>query len=189
MGDPHEILGVEPGADAEGLLRAFRRQAKRHHPDLHPGDPGAPARFRALVIAYQVLSRARLAAARVAGKGHAVEVSCLASGADLYGSLVVVDAPAEPSVLVAIDALWPCLVCDGLGEERIAAGWGRVERWECETCRGAGVRRLHRLLRVYVPSECPDGGRLRLAGMGLPRAGGGSGDVILVVRRGLHTGG
>lgn len=181
MGDPHEILGVEPGADAEGLLRAFRRQAKRHHPDLHPGDPGAAARFRALVAAYQILCRARIAAARVE---DAVEVSCLASGADLYGSLALAVPPTAAGVVVAIDALWPCVACDGLGEERIAGAWGRIERWECETCRGAGVRRLHRRLRVQVPPELPEGARLRLAGMGLPRPDGCPGDVILVVRRG-----
>jgi len=181
MGDPHEILGVEPGADAEGLLRAFRRQAKRHHPDLNPGDPAAAARFRALVAAYQVLCRAGRAAAP--REAHAIEIACLASGPDLYGALAIAAADAERWVLVTIDALWPCLVCDGLGEERIAGGWGRIERWECETCGGAGVRRLHRRLRVHVPAECPDGGRLRLAGMGLPRLDGRAGDVILVVRR------
>jgi molecular chaperone DnaJ len=181
MGDPHEILGVEPGADAEGLLRAFRRQAKQHHPDLNPGDPGAAARFRALVAAYQALCRASRASVSPR-QTAAIEVSCLASGADLYGAIVA-GVGAATGVLVAIDALWPCLACDGLGEERIAGGWGRIERWECEICKGAGVRRLHRRLRVHVPEDCSDGGRLRLAGMGLPRPDGSSGDVILVVRR------
>lgn len=180
MAEPHEILGVEPGADAEGLLRAFRQQAKQHHPDRNPGDPTAAARFRAIVAAYQVLFRAASAKAR--REVRAFRVSCLASGADLFGTLCLDEVPADARVIVQIDALWPCIVCEGLGEERIAGGWGRVERWECETCRGSGVRRIERRLLVQIPAECMPGGRLRLSGVGLPRPDGPAGDVILVIR-------
>ena len=179
MGDPHAVLGVEPGADPEALLRAFRRQAKRCHPDLHPFDVDAAARFRAVVAAYQFLCRAA-----VDGEWTepAVRVVCLASGADLFGALPLSANRGAARVLVQLEALWPCTVCDGCGQERIAGGWGRIELWECETCGGAGVRRLERRLFVRIPASCGSGERLRLASVGLPRIDGTNGDAILVVR-------
>ena len=50
------MLGVEPGAEAEELKRAFRQQARRWHPDLNDNDPSAEERFKRLNEAYAVLS-------------------------------------------------------------------------------------------------------------------------------------
>jgi DnaJ-class molecular chaperone len=50
------VLGVEPGAEAEELKRAFRQQARRWHPDLNDNDPSAEERFKRLNEAYAVLS-------------------------------------------------------------------------------------------------------------------------------------
>lgn len=180
-GDPYLVLGVAPGADLDAVARAFRIQAKRHHPDVNPHDPGASARFRAVVAAYEALCRALAAAGE--REAPAVRVPCLASGADLFGTLVVPPDAEQERLLVQIEAVYTCVTCEGRGEERIAGGWGRIELWECETCRGSGVRRLERRLRVRIPDVCRPGERLRLGGMGLPRAGGYAGDAILVVRR------
>ncbi len=51
------ILGVRDGAAGGEIKRAFRRAARRHHPDRNPGDPGAAARFRDAVAAYRLLAR------------------------------------------------------------------------------------------------------------------------------------
>lgn len=50
------VLGLEPGADAGSLKRAFRQQARRWHPDLNGNDPVAEERFKAVNAAYAVLS-------------------------------------------------------------------------------------------------------------------------------------
>ena len=50
------ILGLEPGADATSLKRAFRQQARRWHPDLNGNDPHAEEQFKAVNEAYAVLS-------------------------------------------------------------------------------------------------------------------------------------
>jgi DnaJ-class molecular chaperone len=50
------VLGLEPGADATSLKRAFRQQARRWHPDLNGNDPHAEEQFKAVNEAYAVLS-------------------------------------------------------------------------------------------------------------------------------------
>ena len=54
--DHWEVLGVGPNADADALKRAFRREARRWHPDLNANDPVAEERFKRINEAYAVLS-------------------------------------------------------------------------------------------------------------------------------------
>lgn len=54
--DYYEVLGVQKGADDSEIKKAYRRLAKENHPDLHPGDKGAEARFKEIGEAYEVLS-------------------------------------------------------------------------------------------------------------------------------------
>jgi hypothetical protein len=54
----YDLLGVRPDDDAEALQSAFRDAAKAHHPDLNPGNPDAPQRFRQIVTAYGILRNA-----------------------------------------------------------------------------------------------------------------------------------
>jgi curved DNA-binding protein len=54
--DHWSVLGLEPGADAASLKRAFRAQARRWHPDLNGNDPVAEERFKQVNEAYAVLS-------------------------------------------------------------------------------------------------------------------------------------
>ncbi len=53
--NPYEVLGVQPGADAEEIRRAYRAKAKLYHPDLHPNDPYAARKMSALNEAYDLL--------------------------------------------------------------------------------------------------------------------------------------
>jgi curved DNA-binding protein len=53
--DYYEVLGVSRDADADALQRAYRQQARKHHPDVAK-DPGAEDRFKEVNEAYQVLS-------------------------------------------------------------------------------------------------------------------------------------
>jgi curved DNA-binding protein len=53
--DYYEVLGVSRTADADELQQAFRRLARRYHPDVNK-DPGAEERFKEINQAYQVLS-------------------------------------------------------------------------------------------------------------------------------------
>lgn len=53
--DLYQLLGVSRGASREQIAQAWRRRARAEHPDSRPRDAAAPARFRALAEAYQVL--------------------------------------------------------------------------------------------------------------------------------------
>ncbi len=46
--DYYRILGVPEQADDEQIKQAYRREAKKYHPDLNPDDPAAEARLRRL---------------------------------------------------------------------------------------------------------------------------------------------
>lgn len=56
MEDPYQILGVQKDASQEAIRAAYRKLAKRHHPDLNPGKPEAAERFKAINAAYDLLS-------------------------------------------------------------------------------------------------------------------------------------
>lgn len=55
MRDPYEVLGVSKSASAAEIKSAFRRQAKKLHPDANKHDPRAAARFAELNAAYEIL--------------------------------------------------------------------------------------------------------------------------------------
>lgn len=54
--DYYEVLGIGKGASDEEIKKAYRKMAKQYHPDLHPDDPDAEAKFKECNEAYQVLS-------------------------------------------------------------------------------------------------------------------------------------
>ena len=56
MADHYATLGVETNATDEEIKRAYKKLARRYHPDLNPGDTEAEARFKEIGAAYEVLS-------------------------------------------------------------------------------------------------------------------------------------
>jgi DnaJ-class molecular chaperone len=56
--DYYKVLGVTHGASAEEIKKAFRKLARKYHPDVNPGDKKAEERFKEINEAYEVLSDA-----------------------------------------------------------------------------------------------------------------------------------
>lgn len=54
--DYYKIMGVDRSTPQSELRAAYKKRAKQFHPDLHPNDPKAKAKFQALTEAYDVLS-------------------------------------------------------------------------------------------------------------------------------------
>jgi DnaJ-class molecular chaperone len=93
MKDPYDILGVARTADEAAIRAAYRKLAKKHHPDVNPGKADAAARFGEISSAYDLLSdkdkRARFDRGEIDAEGHEVppqrEYYRDASGHETYG--------------------------------------------------------------------------------------------------------
>jgi len=54
--DYYEVLGLQKGASADEIKKAYRKIAKENHPDLHPGDKKCEEKFKEANEAYEILS-------------------------------------------------------------------------------------------------------------------------------------
>ncbi|SMY09114.1 DnaJ C-terminal domain-containing protein [Flavimaricola marinus] len=71
--DPYAALGLTKSASAEDIKKAYRKLVRTSHPDLHPDDAGAEARFKEISLAYDLLkdpdTRARFDAGEIDAQG------------------------------------------------------------------------------------------------------------------------
>ncbi|MES1151237.1 MAG: J domain-containing protein, partial [Dongia sp.] len=58
MADPYKTLGVARGAGADEIKKAYRKLAKKLHPDVNPGNKKVEQQFKEATAAYDLLSDA-----------------------------------------------------------------------------------------------------------------------------------
>ena len=84
--DYYEVLGISKGASEDEIKKAYKKMARKYHPDLNPGDKEAEEKFKEVNEAYEVLSDADKKA-RYDQYGHAgVDPNFGAGGAGFDGN-------------------------------------------------------------------------------------------------------
>ena len=200
MDDPYETLGVRRGDSAETIRKAYRKLAKRHHPDLNPGKPEALARFQAINTANEILSdpdkRARYDRGEIDAAGNEKprerpfyrETGGASPEAGQYGT-------AQGLGPEDLELLFGAAFSERFGGGGAFRGRGADAQYSLtvdflDAARGA-VRRLTlpggRTLDVTIPAGLRDGHVLRLKGQGHPGHGSApSGDALVEISVAPH---
>jgi DnaJ-class molecular chaperone len=197
--DPYELLGLTNAATADDIKKAYRKLVRTSHPDLHPDDAGAEARFKSISAAYEILkdpeTRARYDAGEIDGLGaerpHRQYYRDFAGAPNnTYQQGRGFGADADPSDIFA-EILRNRTRSSGaeFGDRGFSAH-GPDMRYTLEVpfldaARGAETRITlpdGQSLAVKIPQGTEDGQTLRLRGKGAPGIGGGpAGDALITV--------
>jgi DnaJ-class molecular chaperone len=197
MKDPYEILGVQKTDNADAIRTAYRKLAKKHHPDLNPGKTEALERFKEISVAYDLLSdaekRARYDRGEIDATGNEVPPQrpfyrdyADAAGQSRYRGETGFDPENLEDILAqAFGARGP----GGRGSQHFTAR-GSDARYTLtvgflDAANGTS-RRISlpegKTLDVRIPAGVRDGHVLRLKGQGMPGLGGGAqGDALVEI--------
>ncbi|MFH5821689.1 DnaJ C-terminal domain-containing protein [Georgenia sp. AZ-5] len=207
--DFYATLGVAKDADADAIKKAYRKLARKYHPDQNPGDTAAEERFKSVGEAYAVLSdpeqRKQYDALRaMAGGGARFSAGSGAGGTggfeDLFGGMFGQGAPGGTRVRYSTQG--PTSTGAG-GFEDILSGMfgGGTFGSRRRPQRGADIAATTRLpfrqavtgstvqltvdgrtVTTRIPPGVQDGQKIRIRGKGMPGANGGEpGDLIVTV--------
>jgi DnaJ-class molecular chaperone len=198
--DPYSIIGVKRDATQDEIRTAYRKLAKKHHPDLNPGKKEAEARFKEITAAYDLLSdpekRARFDRGEIDASGAARPDHAYyrrhaegAGGAKYHGER---GASAEDLGDIFADLF-------GQGRGRAGGEGIRLRGADrsfsltvgfLDAARGTKTRLTlepGHSLDVTIPAGFKDGQILRLQGQGDPGFGGGPpGDALIEVHVAPH---
>lgn len=197
MKDPYQTLGVQRTDDEAAIHAAYRKLAKRHHPDLNPGKPEAVDRFKEISAAHDLLSdtdkRARFDRGEIDAAGNEVP-----SQRTFYR-----DAPGQERYRTSggftqddIDAFFSQNFGgrEGAGGRRFTARGPDMQYMVTIGFLDAANGTLRRItmpdgrtLDVRIPPGVEDGQVLRLKGQGMAGIGGGAtGDALVEIAVAPH---
>ncbi len=198
--DYYAILGVDKKASEKEIKQAYRRLARRCHPDVNPGDKDAEARFKEINEAHETLSDAEkrrrydqmqqgghFFAEDFPGGGPSWSEAFSGAGSSrrspFGGATSFFFDAAEPGSGVGTD-LFERLFGE-MGAARQRADWEQVVEVSMEEA-FSGTNRLvltpgGRRLEVKIPPGVNTGSRVRIGGAGDGRRGKAAGDLYLNV--------
>src|SRR5579872_697652 len=206
--DPYETLGVQK-TDSEAVIRsAYRKLAKRHHPDVNPGKPEAAERFKDISAAYDILSdkdkRARYDRGEIDAAGNEVPPQrpfyreyADAAGREKYRTQAGFDQEDLESIFAqAFGARAAGGAAGGAGSGgRRFSMRGQDVQYQLtidflDAANGT-TRRVTlpdgRTLDVKIPAGVKDGQMIRLKGQGMPGIGDGApGDALVEITVAPH---
>ena len=183
---PHyRTLGVQPDASAKEIRSAYRRLAKKYHPDANQGDPRAEELFKRVGIAYQILNdpesrkqydhihkdRIELEQLRTASRPH-VESEGRNVKINLY--VTIEDAVKGGLRQVQYPRDTTCVVCGGTGKSKQNGGL-------CYSCNGEGIITLEFSTKVSFPVGIRNGETMILIGSGHMGQNMNAGDLAVTV--------
>jgi len=201
MKDPYEILGVQKTDSANAIRTAYRKLAKKHHPDLNPGKPEAAERFKEISVAYDLLSdaekRARYDRGEIDASGNEVPPQrpfyrdyAEAAGQRHYRGQTGFDPENLEEILAqAFGGRGPGGAGAARGGHNFTAR-GSDAHYTLTTgfldAANGTSRRISlpegKTLDVRIPAGVRDGHVLRLKGQGMPGLGGGAqGDALVEI--------
>jgi DnaJ-class molecular chaperone len=192
--DPYKVLGVKRDATAEEISRAYRALAKKHHPDLNPGDRKAEEQFKKVAAAYDILGsaekRAKFDKGEIDAEGRERQHGFYRQHAEAPGG----DPYSSGAGFADLDDILGDLFRGG---RRPGGGGGGGFR-----ARGADInyelaiefleavngakRRFEgpdrKMRELTIPAGVEEGQVLRLRGQGAPGVGGGpAGDAFVMI--------
>ncbi|MEZ4322389.1 MAG: DnaJ C-terminal domain-containing protein [Myxococcota bacterium] len=192
MTDPYRALGVQRGADADTIRKAFKKLAKKYHPDVSK-EPGAEERFKEINSAYAILGDADKRKAWDEFGEASTKPGFDADKARQWRTMGGGAGGGMPFDFGGgdMDDLLQSIFRGGVGSdvrERRGADLKASLTIDFMTAVRGGEREISvpqpdgrsERLTVRIPPGVADGGRLKLRGQGLPPRGGGAcGDLNL----------
>lgn len=212
--DYYEILGLNRKASADEVKRAYKKLARKYHPDLNPGDKKAEDQFKEISEAYAVLSD-KEKRARYDTMGHAAF-----AGASPWGARGAPPTVDEILREFNLGDLFGNIFGGGGGRARASSSGGNF--WSSggpsppvkgedvqysiqisfnDALKGLSTtisvpkteimngqkRRSSERIQVKIPAGVSNGSRIRLAGKGEPSPGGGPpGDLFIIANVQSH---
>ena len=186
--DFYKILGVSKDVSDADLKKAYRKLAKDNHPDLHPGDAAAEARFKDISEAYDVLSdaeqRREYDAIRAMGGGARFQAGGQGAGFEDVFSNLFGGGGFQGGGFPGFGGF------GGFGPQRgqdlsTTASINFIDSVNGTTVK---INLRNESVSVKVPAGIQDGQKLKVKGKGQPSPNGGpAGDLVVTIKVKPHA--